>query len=152
MYTNMAVLSKQIIMGHDHAIAAWVGNKLGIADFGPCSAIGVTKNGKLIAGAVYGNYHEDIHGRPLSIEVTIVSIDKTWLSRHILSALFGYPFTRLKVRRVQLTTSKRNKKLRTMFERLGFKFEGVLRKAWREGGDAVVYSMLPHECSWIKKG
>ena len=149
---NTAELSKVIIYDQDRLISKWVGDKLGIYDFGPCTTIGVARDGEIIAGAVYGNYHLDNSGKPLSIEVTIVSIDKTWLDRHILSTLFGYPFTRLKVRRVQLTTAKRNKELRIMFERLGFKFEGVLRKAWRGGGDAVVYSMLPHECSWIKKG
>lgn len=147
---NMAELSKQLVYGQDKLVALWVGNHLGIADFGQSTAIGVARGGKLIAGAVYCDYHVDYRNNPLSIEVTIVSIDKTWLDRHILKALFGYPFTQLKVRRVQLVTAKRNKDLRLMFERLGFKFEGVKRQGWWKGGDAVVYSMLPHECSWIK--
>lgn len=149
---NMVELSKRVVYGQDRSISRWVGERLGIDDFGPCTTIGIARGNEIIAGAVYGNFHKDDWGRPLSIEVTIVSIDKTWLNRHILNALFGYPFTQLHVRRVQLTTAKSNKKLRVMFERLGFKFEGVLRKAWRSGGDAVVYSMLSHECSWIKKG
>ena len=152
MCMNMAALSKQIVYGQDKLVSRFVSEKMGISNFGEHVSIGVVRGGSLIAGAVYGNFMVDSRGMPLSIEVTIVSIDKTWLNRHILAALFGYPFTQLRVRRVQLTTAKRNKELRRMFERLGFKFEGVLRQAWRGGGDSVVYSMLPHECSWIKKG
>lgn len=145
---KMAELSN-VIYGHDQIVMNWVRQHMGIPDFGAYSAIGITKGSQLIAGAVYNNFHKDAYGKPMSIEVTIVSIDKRWLNKHNLSALFGYPFTQLKVRRVQLRTAKRNQELRKMFERLGFKFEGTLRQDWWLGGDCVVYSMLPHECRWI---
>ena len=150
MYMNMAVSCKSLLYGQDRLVTAWVSQKLGIPDFGACSAIGVMRDNKIIAGAVYNDFRKDHRGQPMSIECTIVSVDKSWLNRHILNALFGYPFSQLKVRRVQLKTAKRNKKLRKMFEALGFKFEGVLRQDWWLGGDAVVYSMLHHECRWIK--
>ena len=149
MSMNMAASSKTLLYGQDKLVTTWVSQKLGIPDFGPCSAIGIVKNNILIAGAIYNDFRHDHRGLPMSIECTIVSIDKTWLNRHILNALFGYPFTQLKVRRVQLKTAKRNKELRKMFEALGFKFEGVLRQDWWLGGDSVVYSMLRHECRWI---
>lgn len=143
--------SYKVIYGQDRSVTEWVRTKLGVPDFGLSTALGIIHHGNLVAGAVYNNFHKDAYGKPMSIEVTIVSIDKRWLNRHNLSALFGYPFSQLKVRRVQLRTAKRNKELRKMFERLGFRFEGILRQDWWLGGDCCIYSMLPHECRWIMR-
>ena len=107
-------------------------------------AIGFALDSKLICGVVYNNYHPGI-----MIEGSMATIDPRWANRRTLYAIFAYPFIDLKVNRFQATVGKKDKKTRRFVERLGFKFEGIARKAMPGGRDAALYSMLPMECKWI---
>lgn len=140
----------RMVYGNDSQVAAWVSHHLGV-DFGLCAALGMAENDKLIAGVVFNNYQQ-YKGASVSIEVTIHSLDKRWATRHSLRHIFAYPFSHLKVRRLQATVSRKKKKTRRFLERLGFRLDGIAREAWHEGGDAAVYSMLPNECKWIDNG
>lgn len=138
-----------ILYGHNIEVAEWVFSQLGIDDL--CStdkAIGIVKDGKLIGGVVYNNYRVGSDLLPLSMEMSIATIDKSWISRNNLRALFAYPFIQANVKRVQATTRADNAHVRRFLARLGFTFEGIGREAHPLGGDAAVYSMLKHECIW----
>lgn len=140
------------LYGHNQYVTAWVSSYLDFVNFGPNAvAIGVVNDtNDLVAGIVYNKYQCDQQGRPLFIEGSIASIDKSWAKRHILYEIFRYPFIHLGVKRLQATTARSNKNTRDFLQRLGFTFEGFGREAWHLGGDAAVYSMLKHECKWIK--
>ncbi|MDX5367913.1 MAG: N-acetyltransferase [Alphaproteobacteria bacterium] len=56
--------------------------------FEPCKAIGVERDGRLIAGIVYHNWSPEAE----VIEVTGAADDRRWMTREILGGLFGYPF------------------------------------------------------------
>lgn len=133
------------VYGEDQVIVPWVCEKLKIIDPFPCVTIGVARNDELVAAALYNNMQMNLAGRPNSIEISFVTIDKRWASRAIIGHLLSYPFGQLRVKRAQSTVSKRNKHVRQFLERLGFKYEGTGRQAWPEGGDACVYSMLSGE-------
>jgi len=45
-----------LLFDQDAALAAWAGARLGIADFRPCTAIGVAHKGEIVAAAIYNNY------------------------------------------------------------------------------------------------
>lgn len=139
-----------LVYGRDDVVIPWICHNLQINNPGPCVAIGIAKDNLLIGGALYNNHHLNIYGIPQSIELSFVTIDKHWATRGIVSALLSYPFIQLKVKRVQLTIRKRDMHTRRFVERLGFTLEGVARKAHHTGQDAAVYSMLPHECRWVK--
>jgi RimJ/RimL family protein N-acetyltransferase len=134
-----------LVYGMDRQIAQWVALQLDIRNYDPCVAMGVALNGKIVAGALYNNFHYDSKNRPMTIEISFATIDKRWASRAIIGGLLSYPFDQLKLVRVQSTVSKRNKSVRLFLERLGFKLEGVGRAAWPHGGDACMYSMLRNE-------
>jgi hypothetical protein len=119
-------------------------------EFDLCSAIGTVKDGNLTSVVLYSNLIESPSGVPISIEMSIASVDKSWCNRHNLRALFLYPFTQLRVGRVQATISRQNKTAREFVKRLGFKYEGMGRNAWPLGGDAAVYSLLRKECKWVQ--
>ncbi len=127
----------------------WASDILGIRDFGLSTAIGIIEGNKLICAVIYNNFIRSPFGQPISIEMSIASIDKHWCNRHNLAVFFEYPFIRLNVERVQATTAKRNKSARKFLQRLGFKYEGTGRKAWPLGGDCTVYSLLKPECRYI---
>lgn len=128
-------------------LVQWAAQRLANkADFFDDSAvaIGVSDGGKILASVVYTDYRDEI-----SIEMSIVSVDKKWATRHNLKAFFAYPFTQLKLKRVQAVTSVHNEGVISMLERLGFKREGLHRCAYWNGDDAYSYGMLSHECGWL---
>lgn len=135
----------KLLFGHSDEIAAWVGEKLGIADFGRCQAIGVVDGEAIIAGLVYNNYQKTVP----SIEMSVASTDPRWMTRGTLDAAFRYPFVALGVNRVQATIRLKNRRARRMVERLGFTYEGKGREGGPGGCDVVVYSMLARECRWL---
>lgn len=144
-----------LIYGHDAQIASWVCQQLKLKPYpdGLYRAIGITdSHGRLIGGLIWHNYHEDNWGKPLLIEVTLATVDKRWATRHNLRELFGYPFCQLGVKRVQATCHRKAKRVRTALKKLGFTFEGIVREAHPQGGDAAHYSILKPECKWLSHG
>lgn len=135
--------SVNLLYRHDEEIAEWVRLQLGMeTGFGPSSAIGAVRDGKLIAGVVYFCY------RHPNIEMAIAAISPKWATKTTLKAFFDYPFNELKCNRVTVLVDSDNKEVRRFDERLGFVREGTLREA-NPNGDAEIYGMLKNECRWI---
>ena len=74
------------------------------------------------------------------------------LTRLALAEMFEYPFLRAQVSRLQAVTSAENVKAQRCLDRLGFLAEGRLRRAHDGSTDALIYSMLPSECRWLRHG
>lgn len=141
-----------LVFGHDAAVAEWVGTRVfGIPSVfdDKVRAIGLERNGSLIAGVVYSDFREDVNGNPLSIEMSIATVDKKWATRHNLRTFFAYPFIQLRLKRVQAVTSVNNEGAIKMLKRLGFSQEGLHKGAYLDGTDAVSFGMLNHECGWL---
>lgn len=140
-----------IVYNAHEYICEWVAEGLGGRKdfFAKSVALGVIEKGKLCAGIVYNNFATDKDNKPLSIEMSIYSIDKSWCNRHNLKQLFCYPFAQLKLERVQAICSAHNEEVLMFLTRLGFTKEGYHRKAYFDGGDAISFGMLKEECKWI---
>ena len=131
----------EIIYGQDDKIIKWVQERIPHVSsdgFGPATAIGIMKEGYLIAGIVYHRYQK------FDIEMSMASIDPSWATRKILRTMFQYPFQQLGCSRVTATTPKNYKHVRTFLERLNFKLEGVIRKGYGSE-DACIYGLLREE-------
>lgn len=50
-----------LLFGCDQMLARWAGDRLGIADFSPCTVIGVAHDGEIVAAAIYNNYRAAQH-------------------------------------------------------------------------------------------
>lgn len=135
----------QLVYGHDHIVKPWICSFLRMHVPKDSTCIGIDKDNKLIGAALYHNYNLAHDGKPLFIEMSFGVVDRRWATRHIVGSLLGYPFSQLRVRRVQSTVSKKNKTVRLFLEHLGFKLEGTGRQAWPQGGDAMMYSLLSGE-------
>lgn len=142
-----------LVYGQDAQVMAWAYRQLKMKPLanGLYRAIGIVHNGKDIGACIWHNYHEDNCGRPLLIEVTLVTVDKRWATRQNIRELFAFPFRQLGVKRVQATCHRKAKRVRTILKRLGFSYEGIVREAHPLGGDAAHYSILKHECFWLKE-
>ncbi len=73
-----------------------------------------------------------------------------WLTRLRVETAFFFPFIILGVDHVAAQTVRSNRKARKLLERLGFKLEGVLRRASPIGQDVFVYGMTKSECRWVR--
>lgn len=106
-------------------------------------AIGIERDGRIIAGCVYTDYQQHM------IEMHIFSIDPRWATKYSLRALFRYPFIQLNLKRVQALCSANDKGVQMFLKRLGFIHEGVHPYAYHDGGTAYSFGMLKHQCRYI---
>lgn len=136
-----------VLFGADDLVRAFVQARIRESregGFGPSTALGVVRDGKLLGGVVYNNFNgHDIHA-------SYAFDNPKWASRAVLRILFGYPFNQLGVVRMTAVIGRRNKHARKMVERLGFKQEGVHPKAVDGRQDAISYGCLRANCKWIE--
>ncbi len=124
-----------ILTGHDATVAEWVGGKLGkpfhAADM--LSAIGVlSPDGRLIGGYVFTGFTGDCI--EMSLAGSGVAFRSTW------AAVLDYVFRQLGCVRLQVHTRRDNARARKQAARLGFRYEGTLRRYY---GDCpgLLYSL-----------
>jgi RimJ/RimL family protein N-acetyltransferase len=101
-------------------------------------------------------------GPPDAVEIgatwLAVSAQRTMVNTEAKLLMMAHAFEVWQVRRLSLKTDARNERSRVAIERLGARFEGVLRQhmpAWGPGGgvrDSAFYSVLPDEWPGVKAG
>ena len=134
----------RLIFGADDYLKKWTAKQIGIDGFGPSVAIGVQRDGEIIAAAVYHDLREG------QIEASIAATSRRWASRSVLQTLFAYPFNQVGANRLLVQCSEANEKAMKMNRQLGFTQEGRLRQLYAPH-DAVLWGMLKDECQWIKE-
>ena len=132
-----------LIFDADDYLKHWTAKQIGIDGFGPSVAIGVQRDGEIIAAAVY---HDLRQGQ---IEASIAATSQRWASRSVLHTLFAYPFLQVGAHRLLVTCDEANEKAMKMNSQLGFTQEGRLRQMYAPH-DAVIWGMLKDECKWIR--
>jgi len=80
----------------------------------------------------------------ISIEGAIAS-DRPWGDRRFIKKCFSYVFEEMGCRRFYVRVDASNERAHKMDLRLGFKHEGTLRQAAKDGGDVYVLGMLRDE-------
>lgn len=106
------------------------GCQRGFADF---TTMGVTDNGALVAGVVFHNYAPEAG----VIELSAASTSKRWLTRPVLSAMFGYPFQEISCQMVVLRVSERNAGMIAIAERFGFAPHRIPRLRGRDEAEII---------------
>lgn len=136
----------KVISGYDEVVRNFVLSRVDEIDLkNGYTTLGVVDdNNDLIFGVVYYDYR-----KPVDIQVCIAADKSNWANRETLNILFGYPFRQLNCRRMTAIISKKNKKSRSICERLGFVYEGNARKAMNNGDDAIIYGLLKEDCKWL---
>lgn len=120
-------------------IAQWVCSRTKESMPDVFEAIAVIHEGKMAAGILYYDYF----GK--SINLSLTSETPRAASKTVFKVMLGYPFKQLKVKRITALIKKGNKRSRKLAEGLGFKLEGVVRKATPEGKDLCIYGLLDDE-------
>jgi RimJ/RimL family protein N-acetyltransferase len=136
---------KKVIYGEDQRVIDWVGPRIDEDDFGKSVGIGLEENGELIAGVVFNLYT----GPSICMHVA-AEPGKRWLTKDFLFRCFAYPFLQLQCNRITGLVRVDNLVAQKFDEQLGFKREGILRKAATDGTDFILYGMLKEECRWLE--
>lgn len=132
----------RLVYGEDERVAHWARVRIpGAEDWnGGYRAIGLERDGKLIAAAVY----TDVSLANLSMHI---AGEGNWASRKFLRAIFAYPFVQLKVRRVTGYISAKNWRSRKMAEQMGGTLESIMERALMDD-DVCVYRIFNEHCRW----
>jgi RimJ/RimL family protein N-acetyltransferase len=139
-------MSSRIVYGEDERVAAWVAERAGQTRVVAPAAIGLERDGRLIAGV---SATEHWPGADLNVNIA-AEPGSAWASRRFLRALFAYPFVQLGVPRVTARVLEGNAASHALCKRLGFQLEGVMRRATPGGDNVWIYGMLRDECIWLK--
>ena len=132
-----------IVYGHDAAVARWAGERLGIANWGPCTAIGIVRDDRLVGAAVFNNFVWP------NIEISFVTTTRHWGTPQCVRAIIGYPFLQLGCKRITSTTHEDNRPTRAFLLRMGFRQEGLHIDALPDG-NAVSYGLLRRDAErWL---
>lgn len=130
-----------LIFGHDAEIAGWVADKIPHVrggSFGPCAAIGVASEGKLLAGIVYHDYLPDFG----TVQLSMAAVSPMWARRSTIGALLHYPFRQLKVFKVWTATPHHNDAALKVNWHIGFKREAVLAHHFGRRKHGVICRLL----------
>jgi len=133
----------RLLLGHDDAVAQWVGWKIGVPLSQPYTAIGwIDDPGHLQVGFVFHNY---VPGGNIEIAVAASGM----LTRSILATVGNYAFNQAGARRIMARTPASNKKACDILQRIGFVKESVCRHFYPDD-DAAQYRLLKKDAErWL---
>lgn len=103
-------------------------------------AIGLKKEGALIAGVIYDNFNE----RSIWCHV---AIDEQ-ITPSYLAAIFDYPFNVANVEKIIVPVGSDNEKSRHMVLNMGFVEEGRIKEG-RPNGDIIFFTMTKKTCRFL---
>lgn len=133
-----------LVFGADAAVMQWVAARTPWIDgFGQATAIGVAREGKLIAGLVYYNY------RKTNIEICLAADDPSWCRKGVLGALYRYPFVQLGLRRITAIIPASNEQSLRLTRGVGFAEEGRHPGLFPNGETGISFGMLRENCRWL---
>lgn len=131
------------VYGHDELVAHAVAQMIPHVrqrGFINCKAIGVTRDGKLIAGVVYHNWNQEAD----RIEVSGAALPGTrWLTRETIRRMYEFPFEQMGVQAVVQHTPTDNTQLLRQLAAGGYIFCNQPR--WFGRDRDGVYCLLTRE-------
>lgn len=131
----------------NRALATWCAQEIGLPrTFEPeYVTMGVLREGILAACILYNNWQPEAG----VIEMHGAALTPRWLTRPVLSSMFGYPFDGLKCQMVVMRVAERNKRLRRILTAYNFKSYPIPRLRGREEGE-VIYTLTDDD--WRSNG
>ena len=137
---------------HDsQKVADWLKSKIDYFEPGEGTrTVGVVVNAKLVAAVAYSNFMPPTEQWTGDCEMTFAADSLRWFPEGG-PILLGVPFKQFGVGRLTARIARKNKRARAFIEHLGFKQEGVMRRALRRG-DVILYGMTRQDFEESKYG
>lgn len=123
-------------------IYRFVSERIGHWEWGNYSAIGLEKDGKIIAGVIFNEYVPDTR---CSIHC---AGDGNWLNREFLWMVFDYAFNQLNCKVVVNPVPVTNKPSMRFTEHIGFK-PSLRLEDGAEDGDLMIFTLHKKDCKWL---
>lgn len=123
-------------------VAPWVCRKLS-ARLNADEAIGLERDGEMIAGVVY----ESWNGASFVCHIAVVGL----MTQLYLEAIFHYPFVHCGAKKIFAPIPESNEKSKRFVEKLGFRLEHRSLDAHPDGA-ILLYSMRRDQCVFIGEG
>ena len=134
------------VYGHDQAVADFVASMIPrcrTRGFGPCKAIGVVDDGRLIAGLVYHNWEPEAE----IIEMSGAALPgRQWLTRGTIARMYQYPFLQVGCQMIVQRNSVDDDRLLRQLAVYGYTFIRIPRMLGRDK-DGVL-CLLTYE-DWV---
>lgn len=118
----------------------WVGQRASGYWGEDSRGIGLSRDGKIIAGVVF----TDFNGKNVKVHQAI----EGRINRQYLWTLSDYAFNQLKAERVTGEIPQGNRSAQIAAEKIGFKLETRLKDA-HPSGDILVYVIRKKDCRWL---
>lgn len=118
----------------DDRVARFVSDQLGFALCPPFTAMGIERNGEVVAGCLFNQFEG------AGVHVTVAG--KGW-TLPFMRALGHYVYGQLGCERMTLTTEQED--VARYAERLGGKREGLMRSHFGKGRHAIIVGVLREE-------
>lgn len=136
---------KRLITDDRERVGKWVAERVGRkTPWVTEGAIGLEKDGELIAGIVIDGHAPDARG-----SMHCAGEGKYWLTREFLHACFDYVFNFLNLKVLINPVSASNEASLKFTKHIGFEVIGRFDKAWDGKEDLVLFSMSRDQCRWI---
>jgi RimJ/RimL family protein N-acetyltransferase len=136
---------KRIVWDQPERVMQFVAARTGEGVYRDYTAIGLERDGELVAGVVY-----NAHTGPNLITHIASDGSRAWLTPAYLAAIFRYPFLQLRCARITAIVRADNADSARFVQHLGFTEEGRLRRAEADGTDLIIFGMLLSECRFIE--
>lgn len=135
---------KRIVWGDAARVMRWVAERTGEQEYPLYTAIGLEKDGALVAGVVFNLKA----GKNILMHVASDG-SRHWMTPAYLSACFRYAFVQEGCNHITGLVRADNHAAQRFDEGLGFVRRGLLPCACEDGTDLIIYGMLKEECRFI---
>lgn len=132
----------KLVAGQDKAVLDWLARRYGSHARFPCVTFGTIDDDGVLRGAFVLTMSNET-----TAELHIYGRTSNDTFKQMFRAVFGY----LGVYRLEVRVSKRNKVTKRAAPKFGFRFEGSAKDFYGPGEDALLFSMRPHECRWLRE-
>lgn len=135
---------KRIVWDQPERVMRFVAERVGENQMFNYAAIGLERDGELIAGVLY-----EQHNGPNVMMHVASDGSRHWMTPAYMAACFRYPFLQLGVNRITGLVRADNADAQRFDEALGFVHEGTLREGAADGTDLLLYGMLRRDCRYL---
>jgi RimJ/RimL family protein N-acetyltransferase len=134
-----------IVTDQNERVGEWVASRIPNSQWHQYQAIGLEKNGELVAGVVIEAYVENAR-----CSIHCAGDGKRWLNREFLFVVFDYVFRQLNCQVVINTVDSDNEDSARFTAHLGFKQACTIPNG-SGNSDLLIFTMDKDSCKWRER-
>ncbi len=132
----------RLALGFDAELSQWLQKRIPHFSASPeTRCVGVVRGKSLVGVVAYSNFSQPGEIWAGDVEMSCAADSPRWWSREVGRAMFKIPFEQFGCERVTARVRKKDKRTRRFVEGIGFKLEGIMRRALKND-DICVYGFL----------